>query len=396
MISILFFASIVLAQDADPALEPPPAEELAPQSEPPAESEAPEPAPVVEAQPPQIAAPTETPLGDGADDEAEDEHEIELHPGLDAIVAYDFRLTDTDDGSQWYHEFDLHRVHAWLGAAYGPLEARVVLETVQSASDGALIGVGGDSVVARFREASIRVEPLAWLAIEAGLVPTLVTPTFEAASDLRALGPTALERYGLLSPADLGAALSVEIPEGYGTVSAGLFNGEGYASREQNRGKNTELAAHVHPFAWNETLEPLGVVLAYRQGSAGAGSAQDDRFVAGLTWEGEWIKAHAAVAYALGVENDGGRDGLLVDAGVWVEPLEWLLFAARGSHFVRNLDGDGDHLTSLLLAAGVRPLEPLDVWLSAERAFAGDAAAAALVGVERWDIRAVAHARFEL
>jgi hypothetical protein len=338
---------------------------------------------------------TETDTETGTASDADAAYELAIHPGADAIVAYDFRLTDTADGSEWYHEFELHRVHAWIGATYGPLEGRVVLETVQSTSDGALIGVAGDSILARFREASLRVAPFEWLSIGAGLLPTLVTPALEQASSLRALGPTALERYSLLAPADLGASATIVLPGGYGTAGAAMYNGEGYTSRELNRGKNTELAAHVFPFAWNDALAKLGVLVAYRQGSSGAGSAQDDRLVAGLTWESDLVRAHAAFAYAFGVESDGARDGMLLEGAVRVEPLEWLLFAARASHFVRDVDADGNSISALSLAAGVRPLEPFDVWLSGERVFAGETAASALPGVERWDIRAIAHARFE-
>lgn len=77
-----------------------------------------------------------------------------MRPGLQVFGQYALRLVDGSAGdTAWFHAFELPRAHASLGASYGPVQGRFVLEAVRSASEGALLGVAGDSLVLRVREA---------------------------------------------------------------------------------------------------------------------------------------------------------------------------------------------------------------------------------------------------
>ena len=63
-------------------------------------------------------------------------------------------MSGPGSSSTWFHAFDVPRVHAAVEGAYDDtLRGRVVMEAVRSASEGALIGVSGDSLVIRVREA---------------------------------------------------------------------------------------------------------------------------------------------------------------------------------------------------------------------------------------------------
>jgi len=144
-----------------------------------------------------------------------------VRPGLEIIGDYDLHLARTDTGYSVSHDFELQRGHASLDASYGPAAARLVVEAVRSASEGALIGVAGDSLVFRAREASIGWHPWSWLDLEGGVIPTLTVPELDGTFALRAIAPTPLESTGLDAPADLGASLRAVFPRATGSSRRG-------------------------------------------------------------------------------------------------------------------------------------------------------------------------------
>ncbi|MBL8744543.1 MAG: hypothetical protein JNK04_25720, partial [Myxococcales bacterium] len=160
---------------------------------------------------------------------------IEAH--LSVYTQYVLSVRDDVEETDWYHEFELPRAHARIDAAFEGARARVMVEGVRSASEGSLLGVAGDSFVLRLREAWVAYT--AWDIVETrlGLVPTMTIGPVESLWGMRMVAPTAIERAGLLSPADLGGTLRGLFPKGFGWVGAGAYNGEGYTQRELNRGK---------------------------------------------------------------------------------------------------------------------------------------------------------------
>lgn len=315
--------------------------------------------------------------------------------GLEVFAQYAMRLTNTDAGeTEWFHTFDLSRGHAAVTGRYGPVYARFVFEAVRSASEGALIGVAGDSLVTRVREAygqwtGLRDGTTRALEVQAGVVPTLTIPEVEGTWRLRAVAATPLEVTGLGAPADLGVTVRFRLPRHLGWVGVGAYNGDGYAQRELNRGKNLEVAAALHPFATLGAAAPLTVLASYVLGSSGTGLAQADRVSAGLLWQGRRLRAGATFTYAWGVADDGARRSWLLEGFVRAEPVPRLILGARVLRQVRDTRADDDHITTVLGTVGARIAEPFEAFLAVERVIPGARAVAALPGTDRWELRAV-------
>lgn len=313
---------------------------------------------------------------------------LSVRPGVEVFAQYAARLTNTTAGeSEWFHRFDVPRVHAALTGEYRDARARVVLEAVRSASEGSLVGVDGDSLVFRVREAYA-----AWagrpMRVQAGVVPTLTLPEIEGTWRLRAVAPTPLEVSGLGSPADLGVTVRVDLPRSFGWVGVGAYNGEGYNGRELNRGKNVEVVASVHPVVWGP-MQPLAVLASYTLGTSGTGSARADRFTGALLWQGERVRAGVTGTVAWGVDDDGDRTSYLLEAFARVEPIDRLLTGLRVSWWQRDDRVDTDRVTTLLGTVGYRVLEPLEVFAAVSRQIPDVRAEDALPGSDHWEFRLV-------
>lgn len=316
-----------------------------------------------------------------------------ITPGLEIFAEYDLKIARTGAGTEWFHSFELPRAHGSLSGAYGPARARLVVEAVRSASEGALIGVAGDSFVMRLREASVGYRYEKLLAIDAGVVPTLTVPELDGTWNLRAVARTPLESTGLSSPADLGATIRVTFPKGYGFAAIGAYNGEGYASRELNRGKNLEGTVEIHPFAATAAA-PLGVFASYVKGSTGTGRAQADRLTAAIVWQGRRVRGGAAFTYAWGVADAGDVRSIVADGFVRVEPIDRLIFGARGFAWMRDLADSTDRIVEVTGAAGYRVADPLEAFLAVGRTLPAGAAKEALPGLDHWDFRLIGRVVF--
>ncbi|APR74767.1 Hypothetical protein A7982_00113 [Minicystis rosea] len=318
---------------------------------------------------------------------------LRVQLGLEAFVGYDLQITPTATGTKWFHNFEIPRAHASMTGLYGPVQARLVLEAVRSASEGALLGVAGDSFVMRLREASAGYRLGRWLAIDAGVVPTLTIPELDGTFALRAVAATPTERAGLGSPADLGATARFNFPADYGYVAVGAYNGEGYNQRELNRGKNFEAALEFHP-APGTFARPLAVFASFVNGSSGTGSAKANRLTTALLWQGRRIRAGADFVYAWGIGENGLQRSYLIDGFLRLEPIDRLLFGARGFTWLRDTTQAADRITEVTGAAGYRIADPLETFVAVSRTLAGERAKVALPGVDHWDVRIIGRVVF--
>jgi len=386
-------------EDPDAIEEPPPAEdEPAPEPEP---EPVPEPEPTVEPPPPtpparQTVEDVPVEPEDEADADADYWNTMIFQPGMQAFAEYDLDLYDDGTGSTTYfHQFDVPRVFLWANWQLGDVRARLLLEGARSAGAGSLIGVAGDSVVVRFREAWAGYRAWDLFELRLGFVRTPIAPAMTEAWGLRPVAQTALRRFEVMQPADLGATLTFDIPEGFGQLGVGFYNGEGYRGRELNRGKNSEFFGQIHPLAFVEELRPLTVIAGYQLGSSGTGSARSDRLVGALAWMGERIGGGVGATWVLGLFDRGGQEGALIEAWARGNPWEGLIVGGRFQHFIRDFGQDTDTLTEFTLSVGYRVHEVVGAHLAFDGRLAGDTARAALPGYERWRIRVIAEATFE-
>jgi len=311
-------------------------------------------------------------------------------PGLEVFAQYSLRRTTTLDGqSPWFHLFDVPRVHGAITGEFGPVKGRVVLEAVRSAGEGALIGVAGDSLVLRLREAWAGYRYKEWFSAAMGVVPTLTVPELEGTWRLRVVGPAPLEQTGMAAPADLGLTGRFNFPKNYGYIAAGVFNGEGYTRRELNRGKNVEIAASVHPVPGG-AARPFGIFGSYVIGSSGTGAARSDRLTASLLWQGIRVRAGAGMTYAWGLNDDGTRRSVLFDAFCRIEPVNRLLLGLRGSFWNRNLEGsEPDTLLNVTGSVGYRWAGPFETHAVVTKQAPSVVAQSALAGSDFWEFRLV-------
>jgi hypothetical protein len=327
---------------------------------------------------------------------------VDIRPGVEIIAQYMYLTTwdQTTGKSDWFHDIELVRGHASIGATYRFSDARAVFEAVRSSSEGALIGVAGDSLVLRVREAWVGFhypehETEGWRTeMRAGVVPTLTVPELEGTWMLRSVTPDPLETTGLLTPADLGGTVRLGFPSGFGHVDVGMFDGEGYTNRELNRGKNLELAATVHPLA-TQHMKPLAVFGSMVLGSSGTGLAQSNRATGAVLWQGRRVRAGASITYAWGLGDDGGRTGYLFDAFARVEPIDRLIFGARTFYWRRDTRPTSeDSIAYVVGAVGYRFFDPLEVFAAVDRTMPTTLAETALPGTNNISLRVIAHVAF--
>ncbi|MBX3227260.1 MAG: hypothetical protein KIT84_35010 [Labilithrix sp.] len=345
------------------------------------------------ADPPRLTAEDPAPLGRAAPPtEAGSRAVGPLKAGLEVFAQYMYRSVA---GGSWFHVFDVPRVHGAVEGEYEHARGRVVVEAVRSAAEGALVGVAGDSLVLRVREAWASYRPVVPLEVSAGVIPTLTVPDLDGTWMMRVVAPSGLESSALMTPADLGAKARVELPAGYGWVATAFTNGDGYTSRELNRGKTTEVAAEGHPLANVRALRPLAFLASYVGGSTGTSLARANRVTGGALWQGERIRAGVYATHAWGVAQLGTQRAILASAFVRLEPIPRLLLAARADHWIRNTGAEqADRITTLWLAAGYRVALPIEVFLAADRALPTARAASEVPGSDAWQLRVIGRVVF--
>ncbi|MCA9600058.1 MAG: hypothetical protein KC776_42435 [Myxococcales bacterium] len=321
---------------------------------------------------------------------------LQVKPGLEVFAQYAYRRTLDESGrSQWFHQFDVPRVHLALDAEAEDAHGRVLIEAVRSASEGALIGVAGDSWVMRLREAYAGYSKYGFEG-RAGVVPLLTIPELEGTWMLRAVAPDPRESSGLLTPADVGANVRYTLPKDYAWVGVGAQNGEGYTNRELNRGKNAEAAASIHPLPAGP-LKPLAVFVGYQLGSSGTGLARADRATGALLWQGDMIRAGASATYAWGTKDDGSQRSWIADGFIRAEPIEHLLFGVRGSFWVRDTRKDPagkDTVAMVTGAAGYEIATPLTAFAAFTRSLPTDRARTAVPESDYWEARLISRIVF--
>jgi hypothetical protein len=322
-------------------------------------------------------------------------HALEVHPGLEVFAQFAHRITRAPTGdTSAFNQFDVPRVHASLDGAWQNVHARILLEAVRSAGEGALIGVSGDSLVVRVREAFAAYRFFDLLEARAGVLPTMNVTELDGTWRMRPITASPLELSGLATAADLGAMLKSDLPQKYGWLGVAMYNGEGYTQRELNRGKTVEGAAEIHPLPQGQLL-PFAVYASYTAGSTGTEVARANRFMGALLWQGARLRAGIDFVYAWGVGADGTQRSLIADAFVRVEPIDRLLLGLRTSYWVRDISAEPtDAVTSLSGAVGWRIADPLETFLALTRSAPTTRANASAPGSDYWEPRLVARVVF--
>lgn len=307
-------------------------------------------------------------------------------PRVDAFGEFSARLPTSGPALP---VFSVPRVQVGLDADWLGASGRVLAEGAYATNGGALIGVQGDSVVLRLREAW---GGYRWRFLEArlGLIPTLLIPELERGFRFRELTPDGLEANRLLAPADFGGILRAHLPAEYGWLGVAVTNGEGYTSRELNTGKNVDVTALVRPLA--ALGVPLEVLAVGSVGSSGLPEVPTVRAGGGVQYSAQHFGAGASAFWAKGLLADPTREGVLAQGFVRGTVLEHLQLVARAQWFQRSLSSE-DAVFEGLAGAGGSVLF-IEGFVAYVRTLTLGAARAALPGVDAHEVRVVMRLRW--
>ena len=173
-------------------------------------------------------------------------------------------------------------------------------------------------------------------------------------------------------------------PEGFGSLSIGFYNGEGYAGRELNQGKQVQGALTLRPAAMTEVGKPFTLFASFLYGTEGAGNSRAHRVTGGIFWDQAVFAAGVHTTYIWGVEGDGGQEGVMAEGFLRSRPWEGLILVARGIHYVRDLSLADDTISLFNAAVGYEVAPPLQVFASVEKTWIGHDYANTHHDAQRW------------
>jgi hypothetical protein len=172
-------------------------------------------------------------------------------------------------------------------------------------------------------------------------------------------------------------------------LAVAAYNGEGYTSRELNRGKTLEGTALVSPVSGL----PLALLVSYQAGSSGTARARADRVTGGVLLSDESLRAGVTGTYAWGVEDDGARRGYVASAFARVTFLGRFYALAEAALFRRSTQ-TSDRVVTLSGGLGARVAPPLEAFVVVDRSSPSGAATSALPSVDFLQVRAVTRLNF--
>jgi hypothetical protein len=161
-----------------------------------------------------------------------------------AQYGYDFR--DSNVHTRDFNAFDVTRAYININAELAKnIRARITPD-ISRVTDGSLSG----SLIYRLKYGYVQFDnltPHSWLRL--GLHQTPWIDFEESIDRYRVQGTLTAERDGLIpGSGDFGVGYNQQIPQEYGEIQAGVYNGEGFKSAETNKYKSFQGRLTVRPF----------------------------------------------------------------------------------------------------------------------------------------------------
>ncbi len=149
--------------------------------------------------------------------------------------------------------------------------------------------------------------------VRVGMQQTPFIDGEEAVYRYRFQGTLFAERDGGMSSADSGISFHTNLPNSYGDVHAGIYNGEGYTRAEVNDQKAVMIRATVRPQPFGSAIARGIRLTAYVHNDHVVKGADRDRFIASVWHEQRrynagfdyMTRADAALPTATRVKSDG-------------------------------------------------------------------------------------------
>jgi hypothetical protein len=174
-----------------------------------------------------------------------------------ATIFYDYTFTNTPrstdaEGSEFRGSaFEVKRAYINITGSLSPVVSFRVTPDVrrETGSGGSLDG----SLTFRLKYAYAQFSLDQWMRpgsrIRAGVIQTPYIESQEGVYRYRFQGTVFVERDGGQSSADAGVSFRTPLPDRYGDVQVGLYNGEGYSQPDANGKVSVQVMATVRPFA---------------------------------------------------------------------------------------------------------------------------------------------------
>jgi hypothetical protein len=133
-------------------------------------------------------------------------------------------------------------------------------------------------------------------------------------------GPNFSDREGFLSSSDLGASAHWNLPQNYGDVHAGVYNGEGYTRSEANDQKAFQIRGTLRPAPMIGPLRGLRLS-AFYDGDHYVKDAKKNRFIAMVTYESPY--GNVGAQYLKAKDQNASASKPVVEAegySIWATP----------------------------------------------------------------------------
>ncbi len=176
--------------------------------------------------------------------------------------------SDLSEFTKFRFTTDVYRNAAYPGSAGTAVTVRDTSGKVVTIPGSAAPSSYYNGLTARVKYAYFDWSPTTNIWIRMGMQQT---PWFDFAEQVwkyRGVQQTAGDKNGFMSSADLGLSGTYTLPDKYGSVSAYVFNGQGYANPEFNRFKDVAFRAQIVPMPNDDNLKGLKVTGMYYKGAS--------------------------------------------------------------------------------------------------------------------------------
>ncbi len=169
--------------------------------------------------------------------------------GMVSFLQYAAEL----ENREGFNAFDVTRAYLNVNAQVAPNVRFRFTPDIRRVTDGSLAGTMTVRVKYAFAQFD-NVTPRGWIRL--GMHQTPWLDFEESVNRYRVQGTMFSERDGLLpGSADFGVGYFTPLPNGYGEIQTGIYNGEGYAQAEANKYKSVQGRVTVRPLpgrgVWN-------------------------------------------------------------------------------------------------------------------------------------------------
>lgn len=232
-------------------------------------------------------------------------------------------ITDSDNNTVKRSEFDVRRAYINVTGTINDIVSFRITPDVAARQTTSATGSLDGSLVIRLKYAYGQVSfdrflpDGSWARI--GQQQTPYVDFMEGINRYRFHSMVFSEREGFLSSSDVGLSVRVALPNDYGDVHAGFYNGDTYTRAEANDQKAFQIRGSLRPLPKYESAKGLRLHLFYDADSP-VKDASRNRLIGSLTFEHKHVNAGAE--YLDAKDQASARSAAVKASGwsVWATP----------------------------------------------------------------------------